>query len=143
MMTQAAQTHLAGHMRPAGRVFLTPGLGQLVSLVLFCVRTYLFSDNIITKHHYVINDLSLFHNLGILRVKLGRENGVPVENLLAMTSWTLRYSFFLPFSFYSHDYCLNDLLCAKLSLRFYSQGAHSYFFVIFSLLHPWVTLLFS
>jgi len=26
MMSRAAQTHLAGHMRPAGRVFETPGL---------------------------------------------------------------------------------------------------------------------
>jgi len=26
MMSQAAQTHLAGHMRPAGHVFETPGL---------------------------------------------------------------------------------------------------------------------
>ncbi len=26
MMTRAAQTHLAGHMRPAGRVFETPAL---------------------------------------------------------------------------------------------------------------------
>ena len=26
MMTRAAQTHQAGHMRPAGRVFETPGL---------------------------------------------------------------------------------------------------------------------
>jgi len=26
MMTRAAQTHLAGHMRPAGRVFETPGI---------------------------------------------------------------------------------------------------------------------
>jgi len=28
MMSRAAQTHLAGHMRPAGRVFETPGLHQ-------------------------------------------------------------------------------------------------------------------
>jgi len=28
MMSRAAQTHLASHMRPAGRVFETPDLGQ-------------------------------------------------------------------------------------------------------------------
>jgi len=27
MMSRAAQTHLAGHMRPTGRVFETPALG--------------------------------------------------------------------------------------------------------------------
>jgi len=26
-MSRAAQTHLAGHMRPAGRVFETPAIG--------------------------------------------------------------------------------------------------------------------
>ncbi len=28
MMSRAAQTHLAGLMRPAGRVFETPGIGD-------------------------------------------------------------------------------------------------------------------
>jgi len=31
MMSRAAKTHLAGHMRPAGRVFETPGLVGLIS----------------------------------------------------------------------------------------------------------------
>jgi len=51
------------------------------------------------------------------------------------------FFFLMPFSFHSHDYWwMNDLICAKFSLRVYSQVAHSYFFDIFSLLHPWVTL---
>ncbi len=29
MMSRAAQAHLAGHMRPAGRVFETPGLDNV------------------------------------------------------------------------------------------------------------------
>jgi len=31
MMSRAAQTHLAGHMRPAGRVFETPALQHRLS----------------------------------------------------------------------------------------------------------------
>jgi len=31
MMSRAAQTHLAGHMRPAGRVFETPGLDHIIN----------------------------------------------------------------------------------------------------------------
>jgi len=31
MMSRAAQTHLAGHMWPAGRVFETPGLEQVMT----------------------------------------------------------------------------------------------------------------
>ena len=39
MMTRAARTHQAGHMRPAGRVFETPGVGDatLVRLGLFVI----------------------------------------------------------------------------------------------------------
>jgi len=50
----------------------------------------------------------LFTNFGILRVKLRRENGVPVENLLAITSsdifcsWTLLSSFFLCLFLFIH-----------------------------------------
>jgi hypothetical protein len=32
MMSRASQTHLAGHMRPAGRVFETPGLKRQIEL---------------------------------------------------------------------------------------------------------------
>ena len=36
MMTRAAQTHLAGHMRPAGRVFETPALPPTTSVEKRC-----------------------------------------------------------------------------------------------------------
>ena len=46
MMTRAAQTHQAGHMRPAGRVFETPDLNEVmhhqVRLNHSFLRQYLF-----------------------------------------------------------------------------------------------------
>ena len=35
MMTRAAQTHQAGHMRPAGRVFETPALNSVKVIYIF------------------------------------------------------------------------------------------------------------
>jgi len=36
MMSRAAQTHLAGHMRPAGRVFETPALKASFFIFIPC-----------------------------------------------------------------------------------------------------------
>ncbi len=51
MMTRAAQTHLAGHMRPAGCVFETPGINVSLAIHLATVVTFLKnSDQRIPKH---------------------------------------------------------------------------------------------
>jgi len=44
MLSRAAQTHLAGHMRPAGRVFETPDVEHatfLLSAVLSLVNIFI------------------------------------------------------------------------------------------------------
>ena len=50
MMSRAAQTHLAGHMRPAGRVFETPDLEHSfknsIVQVAFVILGRYFPNNI-------------------------------------------------------------------------------------------------
>ena len=52
MMTGAAQTHQAGHMRLAGRVFETPDLKDIINCKIIIVKKYLNVIPLVTKVYF-------------------------------------------------------------------------------------------